>query len=514
MPRLSFKPDASFFRKIVIGAVGARGVRADLLGQGHELVELERGSTDSKLWKDVKRKRVRIPDLVCLRCGVRVESRAKTNPDLSMSHSATDAERAWDFGMVDSDWIAFPVCENVQEADWSAGVLDATVSYWRQKQWVHWQIRGHINYLTVAAFRSRVPARSRTKGVEEGSENLIGWNATFSTRDGAVELIDTQKRKVAIRRSSDNHLYTWTVKPEQELLVAAGQRVEQNQLIASTVRPITGNELQCSQHLPTHHIGSLLSSRERTQRFTGAKLARLLRRSDYETEVSALTSDSEEDVYVRLEGLSYLTSVCGHSAASLFAPYLNSGDAQIRLEAVIALGEAASPEALELLGALLDDTDCPFFLRSAAAWSLSQIGSDAASMRLVRAFGDIDVSLREDALDGLVSIGREAFPALLAGLRSRNLDVVAGCAEAIRRHRALPKEVVRELIGQLHSDSPKDWAVWLVGHLPREYFNSSIAQLQRSKPELHYAISLLWSFVESWIARHWELKPRGALFEE
>lgn len=49
--------------------------------------ELERGSTDTKLWKDVKRKRVRIPDLVCTKCGLRVESRAKTAPDLSMSHS-------------------------------------------------------------------------------------------------------------------------------------------------------------------------------------------------------------------------------------------------------------------------------------------------------------------------------------------------------------------------------------------------------------------------------------------
>jgi len=514
MARLSFKPDASFFRKIVIGAVGARGVRDDLSKHGHQFVELERGSTDSKLWKDVKRKRVRIPDLICLRCGVRVESRAKTSPSLSMSHSPTDAERAWDYGMVDGDWIAFPVCEAVEESDWSVGVLDATVSYWRQKQRVRWQTKGYVNYVTVRAFRSRLHARSRTKGVEEGSENFIGWDATFSTRVGEVERCDPGKRKVAIRRSSDNHLYTWTIRPEQAVVVSTGQCVEENRLIASTVPPIPEHELACSQHLPPHHIGSLLSSRERTQRFAGVKLARLLSKSQYGTEVSALVSDSEEDVYVRLEGLSYLTSVCGQSAVRLFAPYLNSGDPQVQLEAVIALGEAASSEALELLGGLLDDEDRPFFLRSAAAWSLSQIGSNAASTRLVSAFHDIDVSLREDALDGLVSIGGEAFPALLAGLRSRDADVMAGCAEAIRRCGSLPKDIVKELVTELDSDSPKQWAVWLVGHLPREQFSSSISQLQQSKPELHYAISLLWSFVESWIARHWELKPTGALFEE
>ena len=73
MPRLSFKPDASFFRKIAIGAVGARAVAKDLSRHGHKMVELERGSTDTKLWKDVKRKRVRIPDLVCF--AVRTENR-------------------------------------------------------------------------------------------------------------------------------------------------------------------------------------------------------------------------------------------------------------------------------------------------------------------------------------------------------------------------------------------------------------------------------------------------------
>ena len=93
MPRLSFKPDASFFRKISIGAVGARDVAKDLSCQGHEMAELERGSTDTKLWKDVKRKRVRIPDLVCSRCGLRIESRAKTKADLSMSHSPMDEAR-------------------------------------------------------------------------------------------------------------------------------------------------------------------------------------------------------------------------------------------------------------------------------------------------------------------------------------------------------------------------------------------------------------------------------------
>ena len=85
MARLSYKPDSRFFRYLSVGAVGALAVCEDLAGHNHSMAELENGSTDTKIWKNVKRKRVRIPDLVCLRCGLRVESRAKTNPDLSMS---------------------------------------------------------------------------------------------------------------------------------------------------------------------------------------------------------------------------------------------------------------------------------------------------------------------------------------------------------------------------------------------------------------------------------------------
>src|SRR5438093_9580883 len=173
MPRLLLKPDSSFFRKIAIGAVGTRAVSADLSGYGHEIIELERGSLDTKLWKDVKRKRVRIPDLVCRNCAERVESRTKTKPELSMSHSFTDEARAWDFGMVDRDLVAFPVCEAVQDDYWSAGRLGTESSYWHERNWIRWQCKPWINYFSVSAFRATPHTTSATKGVTEGSQTII-----------------------------------------------------------------------------------------------------------------------------------------------------------------------------------------------------------------------------------------------------------------------------------------------------------------------------------------------------
>src|SRR2546427_12488531 len=106
----SFKTDESFLEKIAIGATGARRTFQDLRSQGHDPIELERGSMSFKIWKAIKIKRVRVPDILCLRCAHRVESRAKTRVEVSMSHSSTAQDRGWDFGLEDQDRVAIVHC--------------------------------------------------------------------------------------------------------------------------------------------------------------------------------------------------------------------------------------------------------------------------------------------------------------------------------------------------------------------------------------------------------------------
>jgi len=137
--RNAFKTNSSFFRMLAVGAVGARAVQQYLNSLGHDIIELERGSLGTRIWRDVKRKRVRIPDLCCIRCGVRIESRAKTSADLSMSHSPSDAERAWYYGMLDTDWVAFPIL-SADESVWSAGGLHEQRSLWRERTLTTWHV--------------------------------------------------------------------------------------------------------------------------------------------------------------------------------------------------------------------------------------------------------------------------------------------------------------------------------------------------------------------------------------
>ena len=505
MPRLALKPDSSFFRKIALGAVGSRRVAEDLDRLGHRIAELERGAMDTKLWKDVKRKRVRIPDLVCQRCGLRVESRAKTRTELSMSHSPTDVERAWDFGMVDADVIAFPVCKAGEEKQWTAGRLSDPVSYWHERNWIRWRPTGKVNYVRVARFRAVPQGGATTKGVTEGSETSVSWKARFSRRKGVVEAVRGQR--ITIARAADGKRHTQTIPSTLTIVVAPGEEIEINQLIASPVRPESDHDLRCAGRLPEGHLPQLLGSRERTQRFTGVKLARLQEDESIGTPIASLERDQEEDFYIRLEAVAYLVAVGNQGAKDLFEPYLTSPDQQIQLEAVIALGEAGTDECVRLLSAILDDAERPYFARSAAAWCLSRIGGAAACGRLVQAFGDVNRNLRAEALEGIVSVNSDAVPLLLSGLQAVDPAIAAGCAEALRQHGTLSADSIREISAQLADGNPSVWTVWLAGHLPRERLAGAVADLQRTAPELHYAITLLWSFVESWVARRWELRP-------
>jgi len=126
-----------------------------------------------------------------------------------MSHTTTDAERSWDYGMVDTDWIAFPICKPAEEDRWSDGNIKDLASYWYEHDWIMWQKIGKINYFRVEAFRSVPPDVSSIKGVTEGSETSITWGATFSPWNGRVRLVS--EKGIALINSLNGHKYTWKI---------------------------------------------------------------------------------------------------------------------------------------------------------------------------------------------------------------------------------------------------------------------------------------------------------------
>lgn len=121
---MSFKADTSFLRFLTMGALGTRHVIEELQAAGFRPVELERYSTSNKIWS-TKIKRLRLPDLLCVRTGLRVEVRAKSKLEIKMSHAPNNAERHWDAGLRDEDVVALVVCTTMT-ARWRRGAARST----------------------------------------------------------------------------------------------------------------------------------------------------------------------------------------------------------------------------------------------------------------------------------------------------------------------------------------------------------------------------------------------------
>lgn len=497
--RSAFKTDSSFFRMLAVGAVGTQAVQQYLNSLGHDVVELERGAMATRIWRDVKRKRVRIPDLCCTRCGARIESRAKTKADLSMSHSSSDAERAWSYGMLDSDWIAFPIV-SPQESSWHTGALHAgRRSLWRERNLTTWSIEGQINLFRVASFRRVTPRQIKPKGVSEGSEIQVKWQARFAPACGTVVNVNAERLDYVLD-DAPNKARHFRLGPDEQAFLTTGERFQSHQILAGQIAPLTVAGSRCLEGCDTMKVEQMLNSRERTVRFTGCKLARLTKNSGLVNQIRELAEDTEEDAYVRMEARSYLCEVAGDSAADQFgAMLLDDTDDQMRLEAVVSLAETHAPTSFVLLRSALEDANQPLFLRSACAWAIGCHRSKEAAEVLVQAFAEVSPAIREEALVALQELGSVGFDPLLAGLQTASTEVASGAAETLRRIRSAP---VKE-IAVLAEKAESTWPAWTLAHLPRDLVSPYLAPLQNRRPEVHYAISVLWTFLESWIAEDW-----------
>ena len=178
MPPNSFKSDESFLKKLAVGAAGTKSTMRRLTDLGFKPIELER----FKIWKTIKIKRVRVPDILCLKSGWRFESRGKTKLEISMSHSKSDPNRAWDAGMRPDDYVVVVLCEQASDA-----IVD-------------WQPSSPIHFIRVedmrTAFSSGSVKITEPKGVEEGSEIRVIWPSVAANEKSVVSELTDKTIKV------------------------------------------------------------------------------------------------------------------------------------------------------------------------------------------------------------------------------------------------------------------------------------------------------------------------------
>ncbi len=476
----SFKTDESFLGKIAIGATGTRRTFEDLRSQGHDPMELERGSMSFKIWKAIKIKRVRVPDVLCLQCGRRVESRAKTKMEISMSHSTSNQERGWDFGLYDTDMVALVHCTRTGPGpvDWSASAI--------------------VQYIPVGALRQTWQSGRtkivRPKGAEEGFEIRVIWPSAIAKVAGIVADVTTglirfrpeTGKKVSVRLQRGSVSLT--------PLVAPGTPVQPNQIIAAVV-PVA-IDFPCAGGATVQTYIALCASTSLSDRYAAVKALGRSRDREATDALLARIEDTREHIYVRLDaaaGLMRRENPTGREflAATLQQPYLEN-----RLEAAIVLGEVATPDAAQLLIATLEDEEQHPEIRAGAAWSLGELGAREALPSLVQSFSALDVPVKIEAARALAKLARRYLDDVIQALPQGTPEERPGIAWALSKAAGFR---IAQLLPTLVDDDARQWVAYIIGTQDQEKMLPGIEALAERDPQLYFAVTVLWKIIASWV---------------
>ena len=479
--RRSFKTDESFLEKLAIGAIGARAVFNDLCRQGHKPIELERGSMDYKIWKNIKIKRLRVPDLLCLNCGTRVEARAKTQLEISMSHSLSDPERGWDKGLNDRDVVALAICSRTGKGP------------------TEWKANPMIQFVSTAslrkAFAENQVVTEKPKGAGEGFELRVTWPSAVASSNGVISGVTANR--LQFRREPDNRTISLALTKKNivlQTLVTAGQRIQAGQIIASVV-PVT-SAFPCSS--AAGHSGFLdgLTSPAVADRYAAAKALSHLHDSAASAGLKQRMADDREHIYVRLEAAAGLARAGENIGMRFIQQILQGQPLEPRLEAVIILGEIPTDESREVLTAVLLNRDQHPEIRAGAAWALGELQQSSSADALVQVFLELAQPIRIEAARALRKIAATTDLSLVAKLPTAKDDQQAGIAWAVSRSGRVK---VEDLLPLLVDDDARRWVAYILGTQEPQAYIGQIEQLGRHDPEVYFAVTVLWKILSSWV---------------
>ena len=488
MPPNSFKSDESFLQKLAIGAAGTKATMVRLRELGFDPIELERGSSGFKLWKRIKIKRVRVPDILCLRSGLRFESRGKTKLEISMSHSLADPNRAWNTGLADHDYVVIVVCKQASES-----IVD-----WQPVSPIHF-VRVEDMRLAFAADKVKI---TRPKGVEEGSEIRVIWSSVGANAKSKVE--DVTPKSILLH-AIDDHIpqRCMLTRKSGELapLCSPGQVVEKNQIVAA-VTPLTLT-LTSPIDVGEDFFRNKLSSRILSERYAAAKALRFRGYQDADNELRSIMLDDQEDIYVRLEAAAALAAYDDEQGWLFLRSSLESDYDQVQLETVIVLSEIKKAASQMMLIAVLADTQKHEEIRAGAAWALGEFQSDETVLTLASVFDETSQEIKAEAARALLRIAPAQASQLLDLIKSSNAVLRDGLAWVLARQGQFDPQ---ELLEDKSDDNLRRWVGYILGYGKDHFLASALEEIATSDPEVYFSASVLWQLLASWIR---DLKEYG-----
>ncbi|MBW1613251.1 MAG: HEAT repeat domain-containing protein [Deltaproteobacteria bacterium] len=482
MAQRSFKTDESFLEKLAIGAIGTRKVLENLTQQGHKPVELERGSTGYKIWKSIKIKRIRVPDILCINSGIRVESRAKTKLVISMSHSSADETRGWDFGLKDEDYVALVVCERNGDEP------------------VDWVADNNVQYIQVADLRKAIDSKKviqeRPKGAQEGFETRLTWPCSVASSDGKV--IEISKR-IKFKRQSDNRTISLALSKkgiELTPCVSVGQTIKRYQILAS-VSPVSEEVPIRSIELEPYYR-ELLSSTSISDRYGAAKAYSFLNHKFDTTPLEERIKDDAEHIYIKLESAAALARSGSKLGYDFIESVLSSDYLEHRLEAVIILGELPSEQSSKLLIQVLAEETQHEEIRGGAAWALGELNIKSSIPSLVQAFNEVSLSIRIEAARSLKKMCNSHIDLVLDFFRNASEEERPGVSWALGKYGKWDLENLIEKIDPESLDM-RQWGAYIIGNSEPNRIINKIEELKQNDPQLYFAVTVLWKITSSWV---------------
>ena len=484
----NFKSDDSFLRKLIIGSSGVNSTISKLKELGFNPIELERGSTGFKIWKKIKIKRIRVPDILCLNTGLRFESRGKTKLEISMSHSLNDPKRAWDFEMRDDDMVTIVTFEQNE--------IDP----------INVKQVSPIHFVTVKdmrdAFKKKQIVISKPKGFEEGSEIRVIWPSAFANCKSQIVNISQDKIKMEPITSFGKKQSIQLSRNKGKIVlspyVKINESIEENQIVASVI-PVTLN-VSCPKTVKEAYFVDKLSSVNLSERYAAAKA---LRYRGYSSTTKKIIqnrmNDNEEDIYVKLEAAAALAINNDVKAWEFLENKLHSPimtvPLETQLETIIVSSELADKKSESLLIDVLQDHSRDTELRAGAAWALGQFSTKKTAQALVDTFDLNDSYVKHEAARALLRIGDEQKDYLLSLIKSNSINKRDGISWVLARI----GDFDPNLLLSEPDENLRKWISYILGY-GKDFFDETyINKICQSDPEIYFAASVLWQILHSWI---------------
>ena len=443
---MGFKTDTSFLKYLTMGAVGVRSVIDALRAQGFEPIELERYCGSNKLWM-TKLKRLRLPDLLCIRSGLRLEVRAKSALEIKMSDAPGNAERTWDAGLRDDDLIAFIVVQE-RGAGFAAASPPALFS---------------VATLRASAGLSKL---GEPKSADEGAERGRTWGSVVPKRPGVVTAVDSGR--LVVRHSGDGR----PERPQTYKLSGRHSYVKVGDKFEAGTAFLAGLPASMASLGPYRARAyaplAELESPNAIDRYAAAKAIR--HRGNRDVAVQAALDAQmfvEMDERVRLEIAAASAGLGSGLGQEYISQELRDGErADLKMEAVLILTEIGDGFARQELKFVAQD---PRYrgqeIRQAALWGLGKKGLKAYA-DLVAFVADEDEQV---AMHAITAFGNDApqqvVHALVAELVGGDPRKAAAASEALR---VVGSDLVARELVDAATGPNSDWVVATLGRMPSQ----------------------------------------------